>query len=321
MPVEKPRISIVVPLYNKGPYVLRSLRSIAAQSLTGFETIVVDDGSRDDGPAIVEQFIRDDSRFRLIRQANAGPGAARNRGLAEAQGDLCAFLDADDEWLPSHLEEGAAVLAAQPEVAAVSTSVINLPGEGSNEPLWRRRGLPEGFVRITPQTSAQMLVYAVAYMHPCSTVARTASVRRHGGFYEKRCLYAEDAHMWLRLLLSEPVWFSLPARVTIWRDAAALSGNLAGMRPVEPFLEHPEDVETHCPEPLRPLLAEFLAIRAFKTATLLGLYGQWERAARLREQFQVPGGWRLPYYWPAWAVSNRAGSRLGGWTRHLRSAR
>lgn len=321
MPVKPPRISVIVPLYNKGPYVLRSLRSIAAQSLGDFEAIIVDDGSRDDGPETAAAFLRDDARFRMIRQANAGPGAARNRGLAEARGELCAFLDADDEWLPMHLEEGAAILDKQADVAAVSTSVINLPGEGTNEPLWRRRGLPEGRFQVTPETGAQMLVYAVAYMHPCSTVARTASVRRHGGFYEKRCLYAEDAHMWLRLLLSEPVWFSLPARVTIWRDAAALSGNLAGMRPVEPFLEHPEEVEAHCPAALRPLLAEFLAIRAFKTATLLGLHGEWKRAARLRERFEVPGGWRLPFYWPALAVSNPAGSGLAGWTRHLRSAR
>ncbi len=321
MPVNPPRVSVIVPLYNKGPYVLRSLRSIAAQSLRDFEAIIVDDGSRDDGPDTVEQFLREDARFRLIRQANAGPGAARNRGLAHAQASLCAFLDADDEWLPTHLEEGAAVLAAHADVTAVSTSVINLPGAGTNEPLWRARGLPEGLFQVTPSTPAQMLVWAVAYMHPCSTVARTEAVRRHGGFYEKRCLYAEDAHMWLRLLLSEPVWFSLPARVTIWRDAAALSGNLAGMRPVEPFLEYPEDIESHCPEALRPLLASFLAIRAFKTATLLGLHGQWANAARLRKRFRVRGDWRLPFYWAALGVSNPAGASLAGWTRHLRSPR
>lgn len=319
MPLTSPRVSVIVPLYNKGPYILRSLHSIAAQSLGDFEAIIVDDGSRDDGPEKAEQFLREDSRFRMIRQANAGPGAARNRGLAEARAPLCAFLDADDEWLPTHLAEGAAVLDTHPDVAAVSTSVINLPGEGTNEPLWRARGLPEGRFQITPATAPRMLVYAVAYMHPCSTVARTAAVRRHGGFFEKRCLYAEDAHMWLRLLLSEPVWFSLPARVTIWRDAAALSGNLTGMRPVEPFLEYPEEVTNHCPEPLRPLLASFLAIRAFKTATLFGLYGQWENAARLRNRFRVSGDWRLPLFWAALAVSNPAGAALAGWTRRFRS--
>lgn len=311
-----PRVSVIVPLYNKGAYVLRSLRSIAAQTFTDFEAIVVDDGSSDDGPALTAEFAGTDRRFRLIRQANAGPGAARNRGLADASGVYCAFLDADDEWLPTHLANGVGILDNS-AAAAVSTSVINLPEPGSNEPLWRGRGLPEGPFRLTPDTSAQMLVYAVAFMHPCSTVARTEAVLRHGGYYEKRCLYAEDAHMWLRLLLADPVYFSLPPHVHIWRNAAALSGNLAGMRPVEPFLEHPEDVEAHCPAPLRPLLARFFAIRAFKTASLLGLHGQWRRAAALRSRFAVPGGWRLPFHTISLAVSNPAGSRMAGWTRRM----
>ena len=71
------KISIVIPLYNKAPYVRRALDSIAAQTFTDFELIVIDDGSTDDGAAIVENY--PDGRFRLIRQGNAGPGAARAR--------------------------------------------------------------------------------------------------------------------------------------------------------------------------------------------------------------------------------------------------
>ena len=314
--MSSPRVSIIVPLYNKGPYVLRSLRSIAAQTMADFEAIVVDDGSRDDSAEIAAGFIAGDSRFRLIRQSNAGPGAARNRGLAEATADYCAFLDADDEWLPTHLENGVGVLDST-DAAAVSTSVINMPVPGSNEPLWRGRGLSDGPFRVCAETPPVMLVYAVSFMHPCSTVARTSAVRRHGGFYEKRCLYAEDAHMWLRLLLSEPVYFSMAPRVHIWRDAAALSGNLRGMRPVEPFLQHPEDIEAHCPAALRPVLASFFAIRAFKTACLFGLYGQWREASALRRRFAVPGCWRMPMHAAALAVSNPLGSMVAGWTRRL----
>src|SRR5712692_9736802 len=97
------KVSIVVPLYNKAPYVRRALDSIAAQTFSDFEVIVVDDGSTDDGPSVVANY--GDSRVRLVRQPNAGPGAARNAGLAQTQGELIAFLDADDEWLPTYLEE------------------------------------------------------------------------------------------------------------------------------------------------------------------------------------------------------------------------
>src|SRR5687767_12772807 len=94
-------VSVIVPLYNKGPYVRRMLDSISAQTFSDFELIVVDDGSTDDGPVQVDR--HPDRRIRMVRQANAGPGAARNRGISEASGELIAFLDADDEWLREYL--------------------------------------------------------------------------------------------------------------------------------------------------------------------------------------------------------------------------
>jgi glycosyltransferase involved in cell wall biosynthesis len=75
-------VSIVIPLYNKAPYVRRSLDSIAQQTFGDFEVLVVNDGSTDGGERLVADY--PDPRFRLINQPNAGPGAARNRGVAEA---------------------------------------------------------------------------------------------------------------------------------------------------------------------------------------------------------------------------------------------
>jgi len=100
------RVSVIVPLFNKAPYIERALSSVAAQTYRDFELIVVDDGSTDEGPRIVEAFT--DLPIHLIRQENAGPGAARNRGLELAQGELVAFLDADDEWLSNYLRRAFA---------------------------------------------------------------------------------------------------------------------------------------------------------------------------------------------------------------------
>lgn len=115
-------ISVVIPLYNKEASIATALDSVLAQTYQDFEVVVVDDGSTDDGVTIVEQYA--DPRIRLIRQANAGVSAARNKGIAEAKGKYVAFLDADDEWMPEFLEEIAALQREFPECRAQATSYI-----------------------------------------------------------------------------------------------------------------------------------------------------------------------------------------------------
>jgi glycosyltransferase involved in cell wall biosynthesis len=108
-----PQVSVIIPLYNKGKYIARALDSVYAQTFEYFEVIVVDDGSTDDGPDIVRKY--DDPRLRLIQQANAGPGAARNRGVRESTGPWVAFLDADEEWLMDFLRISIEALEAHPQ--------------------------------------------------------------------------------------------------------------------------------------------------------------------------------------------------------------
>ena len=170
------KVSVIIPLYNKAPYLRRALDSIAAQTFADFEVIVVDDGSTDDGATIVEKY--PDSRFRLIRQANAGPGAARNAGIAQARGELIAFLDADDEWLPEFLYESVRLLESfWPEVASVTCGYIEHPSAKSMEGMWRQRGITDGAHRVQPDTDASLVVSMLAYMSPCSTLVRAEVIR------------------------------------------------------------------------------------------------------------------------------------------------
>lgn len=307
------KVSVIIPLYNKSATIERTLASVRAQTFRDFEIIVVDDGSTDDSASKVSG---DD--VRLIRHANAGPGAARNRGVSEARGDYLAFLDADDEWLPGYLEESVRLLAAQPaEVASVTSGYYEWPSQISREAYWKARGLASGVQRLTADSDPVRAIATLAYMSPWSTVVRAEIVRRYDGFYERnRCLYAEDAFLWLKVLLNHPVLFNMKPLVRFHVEASELSANLKGVRPVEPFLEHPEEIEAVCPAAMRGLLAKVLAIRAQKTACVLGYWGQWQRARAIQRRFRVPGAWRLPYFWPAQVCSTPVGGWLGqGWRR------
>jgi len=119
-----PAVSVVIPLYNKGPHIARALNSVLAQTFQDFEVIVVDDGSTDDGAEVVRGV--DDPRIRLIQQENRGVSAARNRGIEAARAELIAFLDADDEWLAEHLETIIRLRRNALEVGIYATSTLSL---------------------------------------------------------------------------------------------------------------------------------------------------------------------------------------------------
>jgi hypothetical protein len=309
------KVSIIIPLYNKAPYIRRALDSALAQTFPDHEIIVVDDGSTDGSPEIVRA--ESDPRVRLITQPNAGPGLARNQGIAEAKGEYLAFLDADDEWLPAFLERSLALLENYgPSVSSISSGYVQLPGGLSMAPFWQRRGLGDGVYRLEEKTSPQFAVFLLAYLCPWNTVARADRVRHWGGFFRwGKCLYGEDSFLWLKFLLNETVAISLEPLVCFHTEASALSRNLGGPRPVEPILTHPDELYAVCPDPLRGLLTRVLAIRALKTACMLGYWGRWRQARALLRRFCPWSEWRLPRFAAAQVCASPVGAVAGSLCR------
>ena len=123
------KFSIIIPLYNKAPYVRKALESVVSQTYKDWECIIVDDGSIDNSAAICEDFVRSLTpslvySVRLIHQPNAGVSAARNNGVAASKGEYICFLDADDWWEPTFLEHMAQLIADYPDTGIYATNYI-----------------------------------------------------------------------------------------------------------------------------------------------------------------------------------------------------
>ncbi len=105
-----PLVSVVIPSYNAARFIERTLRSAVGQTYPNMEIIVVDDGSTDETPQIVESFCQQDGRVVLLRKDNGGVATARNLGIQQSKGDLIAPLDSDDVWYPEKLSEQVRVM-------------------------------------------------------------------------------------------------------------------------------------------------------------------------------------------------------------------
>ena len=199
-----PAVSVVIPLYNKGPYIARALNSVLAQTFQDFEVIVVDDGSTDDGAAVVRGF--DDPRIRLIQQENQGVSAARNRGIEAARAELVAFLDADDEWLPGFLGTVMRLRRKFPEAGAYATAFMKkFSSDICQEQTFS--GIPQSdWEGIIP-----------SYFRSCafgklpirsSNVAIPREVFFDVGMFPVGEWWGEDTDMWGRVALRYPIGFS-----------------------------------------------------------------------------------------------------------------
>jgi glycosyltransferase involved in cell wall biosynthesis len=201
MPTDVPKISIIMPLYNKASEVLASVASVRAQTLTAWELVVVDDGSTDGGADLVRDL--GDPRIRVVSQANQGVSAARNRGMELASAELIAFLDADDEWRPRYAAAVLALAQDFPQAAWFATGYqIRHPRDGVFDA--RLRGAPAGFQRGLLDGYFQVAMQSDPPVWSSAAAVRRSGLRAIGGF-PAGITSGEDLLTWARLAVRFPL--------------------------------------------------------------------------------------------------------------------
>lgn len=185
--MSQPSVSIVIPAYNAEKYLGRCLDSVRAQTLGGWECIVVNDGSTDGSQAVAEGYAARDSRIRVIAQANAGPSAARNRGTAVVTGQYITYIDADDTIVPTYLEDFG-TLGADLLMQGMHMEYADEPGR-DHDNAFALEGETDAATAIE-QAFANMLI-----LSPCAKLYRRQWLMENDIAFDTALRYGEDRVM------------------------------------------------------------------------------------------------------------------------------
>jgi glycosyltransferase involved in cell wall biosynthesis len=287
-----PAISVVVPLFNKGPYVEKAIGSALTSGTCIHEVIVVDDGSTDDGPQVVAGI--NDPRVKLIRQKNQGVSAARNRGIHEATGEFIAFLDADDYWTSDYIPQIAALIAAYPQCGMFATRYFSFDEEGNTKltPIHALKG---------KETSQIITRFFEAWARgnlffTCSVVVPRKIFFEHAVFFPHNESLGEDQDVWFRIAERFPVAYC-PLPLVAYRIGSFPSLSKAETdNDLPPFVRRLKERydANRIPAHHRKGVSQVLGLHQLVLASKLLRISSWKRAASLlfdRFSFQAPRFW------------------------------
>ena len=203
--------SVIIPLYNKAAYIERAIQSVLSQTFQEFELIVVDDGSTDDSSAQLSVISQQLSvaapeiykKIKVIQQQNQGVSTARNNGVKLAKYDYIAFLDADDSWEPTYMEEMNGLIAAYPNAGIYGSSYFIVKnGKKRIAPIGVEKDSDRGLINYCQ-------VYSKTLCMPLwtgATIIRKSIFDLENGF-NPRLKLGEDFDLWIRVAIKHPVAF------------------------------------------------------------------------------------------------------------------
>jgi glycosyltransferase involved in cell wall biosynthesis len=291
-------VSVVIPAYNTERYLRRAIDSVLAQRYRPLECIVVDDGSTDGTGDIARSF---GNQVRYIRQRNAGASAARNAGILASRGAYVAFLDSDDYWLDTKLENQMRVLSAHPELRLVSTLWAWLPS--NTDPGRTDFSGPEFDEAAIDLLPGWESLLRDPYLGTPTVVVAATAAKAVGGF-DVKLRSAEDIDFFMRVCDGQPY--------------AVLKQRLVGFQLRQGSLTRTENSHRHNLDLLTRLSETRPEVRERFGATLtecrLDIYRRWARTSifhgngprarsLLRESRKFG---RVPEYWHLWLKSYSA---------------
>ncbi|MBL7069008.1 MAG: glycosyltransferase [Candidatus Omnitrophica bacterium] len=192
----KPKVSIVIPSYNRARFLPEAIDSVIIQTYRNFEIVVVDDGSTDNTKEIMAEYVKKyTSKVRYFYQENQGEAGARNRGIKESRGEYIAFLDSDDIWVQDKLEIQVRLLADNPDVGLTygRAKRVNEKGE---------------YLDMKP---TQPAIKAIHFLQGKRLTMMTVMVHKkcfsHIGLFDKKLKVGVDTDMWLRLAFKYKIVF------------------------------------------------------------------------------------------------------------------
>lgn len=195
--------SVIVPLYNKERFIENTLKSVINQTYKDFEVIIVNDGSTDSSVARLEKY--KDDRLKLIDQKNKGASAARNKGISLATSNLIVFLDADDIWMPNHLEELKKLHEDFPNCGLYCNRYKTKISPKKLLDTSFSNSIDDNFRGIIPDFFEASLINRIAFT---SALMIPKSILDVYGVFDETISSGQDLDLWIRIAANHPVAIS-----------------------------------------------------------------------------------------------------------------
>ncbi len=217
--MEEARVSVILPAHNAGHFVGDAIESILSQTVRPLEIILVDDGSTDDTSSVAARY---GDRLHVLRQPNRGVSAARNVGITAAEGELIAFIDADDQWEPRKIEVQAAALHGHPRAVVSFVGTLRF-GPGAD--------CPSVVAPISSDDLLESLLLHSTVLGPTSVALVRRGALESVGLFDPSLAQGEDWDLWIRLALEGPFVLTPEPLVRYRVHAANASRDVARAEP------------------------------------------------------------------------------------------
>lgn len=213
--VPRPRVSVLLPVFNAAEFLPACLDSLGRQTLREFEVVAVDDGSTDGSAEILKQRGRRDHRFQILERPHSGLVPTLNGGLEACRGDMVARMDADDIMHPRRLEMQLEALRADREISVISSLVKHFPANRVAEGF----RLYDNWLNsvLDHQQMARERFVESPVAHP-SVMFRKEAIVQVGGYRDRG--WPEDYDLWLRLFEQGGLFDKVPKTLMFWRETS-----------------------------------------------------------------------------------------------------